>query len=132
MGKKDILALLNLVYRLVIHILKKPVSRIKGHRGYNAFVSQYRGLTPVSAAARALYPSLSGCIDCGICIAECSEIRHEVPPVYLFVSYSRLLPELFYSDRLLKACMDCDTCLLHCPTGLQMKQLAVLYRGMVD
>ncbi len=132
MGKKEILARLNLAYRLFIHILKKPLERIRGHRGYDAFISQYKGLAPVNAETRALYPFLSGCIDCGICIAECSKLRHDVPPVYFFVSYSRLLPELLYSDRLLKACMDCNACLVHCPTGLTMKQLVVLYRGMIS
>lgn len=131
MGKKEILALLNLAYRLVIHIAKKPFKWIKGYNGYDAFVSQYKGLPPVSNETRASYPSLSGCIDCGICIAECKEIKHEVPPVYLYVSYSRLLPDLFYSDKLLKACTDCDTCLVHCPTGLHMKELVLLYRDMV-
>ncbi len=130
MGKKDILALLNLAYRLIIHIVKKPLLWLKRYKGYNTFVNQYRGLTPVSEETRASYPSLSWCIDCGICIAECKDIRHEVPPVYLYVSYSRLLPELFYSDKFVKACTDCDTCLVHCPSGLQMKELVLLYRNM--
>ncbi len=130
MGKKDILALLNLAYRLMVHVLKKPLHWLTGYNGYNLFVNQYKGLAPVSTETRASYPSLSWCIDCGICIAECKGIQHEVPPVYLYVSYSRLLPELFYSDKLLKACAECDTCLVHCPTGLQMKELILLYRDM--
>ncbi len=132
MGKKDIFALLNLAYRLVIHILRKPVRWIKGYNGHDRFVDQYRGLAPVSEQVRRSYPVLSGCINCGICTAECSTIKHQVPPVYLFVSYSKLLPELFYSDALLKACTECDTCLVHCPTGLRMKELVLLYRDMVS
>ncbi len=131
MGKKDIFALLNLAYRLVIHLLSKPIRWIKGYNGYDRFVHQYQGLAPVSATMRRSYPALSQCIDCGICSAECREIQHQVPPVYLFVSYSKLLPELLYSDAMVKACSACDTCLVHCPTGLRMNELVLLYRDMV-
>ncbi len=130
MGKKDIFALLNLAYRLFIHILKKPVHWITGYKGYDAFVSRYRGLPGVSRETRSVYPALSWCIDCGICVAECGALRHEVPPAYLYVSYSRMLPGLFLSAKLARECADCDTCLVHCPTGVQMKQLMLVYRDM--
>ncbi|MGC8580024.1 MAG: 4Fe-4S dicluster domain-containing protein [bacterium] len=130
MGKKDIVALLNLAYRLFIHILKKPIKWITGYNGYNRFVEQYKGLKPVTGDLRAVYPSLSGCINCGICVAECKAIKHEVAPVYFYIRYSKLLPELFYSEHLINACLDCDTCLVHCPTGLQIKALVLLYTEM--
>ncbi len=135
MGKKDILALLNLAYRLIIHILEKPVKWLSGYKGYETFVRQYKGLEPVSAETRRSYPSISLCINCGICIAQCSDIagniKHEIAPAYIYVSYSRMLPELLYSDRFVKACTECDTCLVHCPTGLRMKELVLLYKDMV-
>ncbi len=130
MGKKDILALLNLAYRLVIHLLKKPLKWLTGYKSYDVFVKQYSGNRPLSSETRALYPSMSWCIDCGICIGECKDIKNEVPPAYLYVRYSRLLTELIHSDRLVKACSECDTCLVHCPTGVEMKQIVLVYRDM--
>lgn len=130
MGKKDLLALLNLLYRLVIHVLKKPVKWLTGYSGYDSFVRQYSGNRPVKSDTRALYPSLSWCIDCGICIGECREISNLAPPAYLFIRYSRLLTELVHSEKLVKACMECDTCLIHCPTGVRMKQIVLVYRDM--
>ena len=132
MGKKDIVALLNLAYRLLIHVFKKPVNWVKGYNGYNAFVSQYKALKPVNSDIRVSYPSLSWCINCGICVAECKEIKNGVPPAYLYVRYSRLLPQLFYSERFINACSSCDSCLVHCPTGLHIKELVGLYAKMLD
>jgi len=130
MSGKGVFAKLNLLYRLIIHLIKKPLKWIRGYRGYDAFVSQYKGLEPVSEQTRAIYPSLSLCINCGICIVECSTIKHELPPLYLYVSSSRLLPELFYSEKLVKMCGECDKCLVHCPTGVQIKHLILLYGDM--
>lgn len=130
MGKKDIIALLNLAYMLLIHILKKPIKWIKGYNGYDRFVSQYKGLNPIANDVRSLYPALSWCINCGICVAECRAIKHDVAPAYLYIRYSKLLPELFYSQGLMDACEDCDTCLAHCPTGLKIKDLVLLYRDI--
>ncbi|MCL4478614.1 MAG: 4Fe-4S dicluster domain-containing protein [Deltaproteobacteria bacterium] len=130
MGKKDILAKLNLVYRFIIHLIKKPFVLIYGAKGYERFTKQYSGLNPVSKELRALYPSLQWCIGCGICVGECNAVKHAVPPAYLYTTYSRMLPELIYSAALVDSCKTCDTCLVHCPTGVQMKQVIMLYKDM--
>ena len=96
---RRLIALFFLAWRaVVLHPIR---SALAGPQGKQRFLDNYApdALVPYSARDRALLPTFSGCIQCGLCDAVCPLIPR-LPraqwrgPSLFAVAYSRATPEL--------------------------------------
>ena len=125
--------MINLAFRFVLHMLKKPFTRRKGKQ---LFLDNYRAdhIFPLPVEVRRRLPELSRCLSCGLCDTVCPNLsaarRHLFNgPSELASCQTRSLPHYHLLGSALenwRACGECRECENICPTSLPLRDLARL------
>jgi len=126
-GFKKIVAISNLAWCFVLHILQKPFTRHR--RGLKPFLDHYQkdGILPLTLSDKHLLLRLSNCINCGYCDTACPALlkipREKFPgPRFVASTFSRSFHDLPFSDLDLSLCAECSECEKVCPTSVPIKE----------
>jgi succinate dehydrogenase/fumarate reductase-like Fe-S protein len=126
-GLKKIVAIANLGFRFVLHLLQQPFTRHT--RGLKPFLDHYKadGILPLTIADKNLLVRLSHCIHCGYCDTACPALlktsREKFPgPSFVAHTFSRSFHDLWASDLDLSICAECSECEKVCPTSVPIKE----------
>ncbi len=117
-----------------------PLRRLRprgdGGRDFLGLVAA-EGYVPLTAEERAVFPSFTRCVSCGLCALACPALREAPAAAWaeawtFVVGPSRLLERARLAAASLEPCARCAACAAVCPTGVPIPRLAALIERLAS